>query len=43
MVVYEHDDVTAMPKPDTVLHHGDVAMVCIDRLSLLDFNEIIRS
>ena len=43
VVVYEHDDVTAMPKPDTVLHHGDVAMVCIDRLSLLDFNEIIRS
>ena len=43
VVVYEHDDVTAMPKPDTVLHHGDVAIVCIDRLSLLDFNEVIKS
>ena len=43
VVVYEHDDVTHLPKHDSVLHHGDVALVCIDRLNLFEFSEFLRS
>lgn len=43
VVVYEHDDNTYMPKPDSILRYGDVAIVCIDTLNLFEFSEFLRS
>ncbi len=43
VVVYEHDDRTYLPKPESILRQGDVILVCIDRQDLFEFSEYIRS
>ena len=39
VIVYEHDDESFMPKPSSVLHNGDIILVCIDRLDLEEFSQ----
>lgn len=41
VVVYEHNDQTYMPSGNSVLHDGDVIMVCISRSNLTAFSEYL--
>lgn len=41
VVVYEHDDQTFMPTANSVLHDGDVIMVCIAHANLTQFSEYV--
>ena len=43
VVVYEHDDQTYMPQHDSVLHDGDVMVLCVAREHFGEVSRYIRS
>lgn len=43
VVVVEHDDETALPTQETILHDGDVAIVCVAREDFGRLSRFIRS
>lgn len=43
VVVVEHDDETMLPTEDTILHDGDVAIVCVAREDFGRLSRFIRS
>lgn len=43
IVVVEHDDETFLPTKDTILHDGDVAIVCVSREDFGRLSRFIRS